>query len=48
LEAIRFGDKTFFERDHRLDDIPVLVHFKSTDKKYDKIEKWGSLRDYRL
>jgi len=48
LEAIRFGDKAYFEGDPLLDNIPVLVHFKSADKKYDKIEKWGLLRDYRL
>jgi hypothetical protein len=47
LEAIRFGDRAFFEGDAQLDNIPVLVHFKSTDKKYDKIEKWGLLEDYR-
>ena len=48
LEAIRFGDKAFFDRDTRLDQIPVLVRFKSTDKKYDRTEKWGSLGDYKL
>jgi hypothetical protein len=48
LEAIRFGDKAFFEGDPQLHNIPILVHFKSTDKKYDKIEKWGLLRDHRL
>jgi hypothetical protein len=48
LEAIRFGDKAFFEGDPQLDNIPVLVHFKSTDKKYGKIEKWGLLKDYSL
>jgi hypothetical protein len=48
LEAIRYGDRTFFEQNPQLDKIPVLVHFRSTDKKYNKIEKWGSLEDYRL
>jgi len=48
LEAIRFGDKAFFDHDPKLDEIPVLVHFKSTNKKYDKTEKWGTLEDYKL
>lgn len=48
LEAIRFGDKTFFDHDPKLDETPVLVHFKSTDKRYNKTEKWGSLGDYKL
>jgi hypothetical protein len=48
LEAIRFGDRTFFDNDPKLDKTPVLVHFQSTDKRYSKIEKWGSLGDYNL
>ena len=48
LEAIRFGDEAFFDRNPQLDNIPVVVHFKSTDKRYHKIEKWGSLGDYKL
>jgi hypothetical protein len=48
LEAIRFGDKAFFDHDPKLDQAQILVHFKSTDKEYDKTEKWGSLGDYRL
>jgi hypothetical protein len=47
LEAIRFGDKAFFDRDPKLDKIPVPVNFKSADKKYNKTEKWGSLGDYK-
>jgi hypothetical protein len=47
LEAIRFGDKAFFDHDPKLDQVPVLVHFKSTNKRYDKTEKWGSLGDYK-
>jgi hypothetical protein len=48
LEAIRFGDKAFFDHDPKLDKIPVLVHFKSTDSRFNKTEKWGSLEDYKL
>jgi hypothetical protein len=48
LEAIRFGDKAFFDHDPKLDQVPILVHFKSTDEKYNKTEKWGLLGDYNL
>jgi len=48
LEAIRLGDKAFFDHDPKLDEIPVLVHFKSANKKYDRTEKWGTLKDYKL
>jgi len=48
LEAIRYGDRIFFDRDPELDRMPVLVHFKSTDERYNKTEKWGLLGDYKL
>lgn len=47
LEAIRYADKSFFEQDPQLDQASVLLHFKSTNKKYNKIEKWGTIADYR-
>jgi hypothetical protein len=48
LEAIRHGDKAFFDQDPRFDQIPVLVNFKSTDERYNKTEKWGVLGDYKV
>lgn len=48
LEAIRYGDRVFFDHDAELDKIPVLVNFKSTDERYSKTEKWGLLGDYKL
>jgi hypothetical protein len=48
LEAIRYGDRVFFNRDPKLDEIPVLVNFQSTNEKYNRSEKWGLLRDYKL
>lgn len=47
LEAIRYGDKTLFKHNPQLDDIPVLIHFKSTDRRFNKVENWGTLADYR-
>jgi hypothetical protein len=48
FEAIRFGDKAFFDHNPKLDQVQVLVLFRSTDKKHNKTEKWGLLGDYRL
>lgn len=47
LEAIRYGDNAFFEQNPRLDQTPVLVHFKSTSNRYNKIENWGTVTDYK-
>ena len=48
LEAIRYGDKTFFDHNPKLENITVRVHFKSADKSYNKTEKWGLLENYKL
>lgn len=47
LEAIRYGDKAFFEQNPQLDKPPVLVHFKSSNNRYNKIENWGTIADYK-
>jgi hypothetical protein len=47
LEAIRYGDRTLFEQNHQLDNIPVLIHFQSTNNRFNKVENWGVIADYR-
>jgi hypothetical protein len=47
LEAIRYGDKAVFEQSTQLDNIPVLIDYKSTDKRFNKVENWGTMADYR-
>ncbi len=47
LKAIRYGDKEFITENPDLDDSPVIIHFKSSKEKYNKIEEWGVLGDYR-
>ena len=47
LEAIRYGDKALIKHNPQLDDTPVLIHFKSTDTRFNKVENWGTLADYR-
>jgi hypothetical protein len=46
LEAIRYGDRVLFEHNPQLDDSSVLIHFESTDKRFNKVENWGVLADY--
>jgi len=47
LEAIRYGDKTVFEQNPQLDNTPVLIHFNSTDERFNQVENWGTMADYR-
>jgi len=47
LEAIRFGDRNLFEKIPHLDNTPVLIHFQSTDNRFNKVENWGTMADYR-
>ena len=47
LEAIRYGDRTLFEQNPELDQSPVYVHFQSTDSRFNKVERWGVMADYR-
>ncbi len=47
LEAIRYGDRALFEQNPKLDNAPVLINFQSTDRRFNKVENWGSMADYR-
>jgi len=47
LEAIRYGDRSFFEANKKLDESSIFMHFK-TSKTRDKIEQWGTLADYMM
>lgn len=47
LEAIRYGDRVFFERFSELDQVPVRVYFQSSSRKYHRVENWGKMADYR-
>lgn len=48
LEAIRYGDRDLFTEHPDLDNSPVIIHFKSSKEKYNRIEEWGDIRDYRV
>lgn len=47
LESFRYGDKILFEQIPKLDDVNIMVRFKSTRSTYDKTENWGIFSDYR-
>jgi len=47
LEAIRFCDKYLFEKTPPLDNSKVLIHFQSTDNRFNKVEDWGLIADYK-
>jgi hypothetical protein len=47
LEAIRYGDNQLFMVYPELDQAPIYVYFQSSDPRYQKIEQFGVLSDYR-
>jgi hypothetical protein len=47
LETIREGDTKLFQLYPHLDDAPIIVHFNSKNLKFDRIEKYGYLKDYK-
>ena len=47
MEAIRYGDRNFFETNPNLDQVPVSVYFRSNKSRYNQVENWGIMADYR-
>jgi hypothetical protein len=47
LEAIRYGDRNLFETDPHLDQTVVNVYFRSRNGRYNQVENWGVMADYR-
>jgi len=47
LETIRYGDRVLFERNPGLDEARILVHFASTDDRFNVVEDWGTMLQYR-
>lgn len=48
LEAFRYGDRALFEAQPALDTAPIVVHFRSSWRRYRRRERWGQPADYRL
>jgi hypothetical protein len=47
LEALRCGDQQLLVAQPELDGAVVWVHFHSANPKYNVVEAWGKLADYR-
>ena len=47
LEAIRYGDQVLFKQNPELDNAPVLINFKSTDNRFNKVENWGTMLEFK-
>ena len=45
LEAIRYGDRMFFQKNPKFDEGSIVVHFQKSGKDY-KIERLGKPADY--
>lgn len=46
LEAIRYGDRMFFAAHPELGNVPIWIHFDSSNPEYNRFENWGSPNDY--
>jgi hypothetical protein len=47
LKVIRYGDNHLFQCFPHLDESLIIVHFQSKRKKYNKIENYGFLKDFK-
>lgn len=47
LEALRYGDRILFKHNPELDNAPVFIHFKSNDRRFNKVENWGTMLEYK-
>lgn len=45
FQTIVYGDKTLFEEFPEFNDSQILIHFQSKNKKYNKIENFGKIKD---
>ena len=45
LESIKYGDRSLIEKVPELENSHILVHFNSTNRKYDRVENYGKIKD---
>ena len=48
LRCICNGDKKLFDQYPNLKNSNIFVHFKTKNKKYNKVERWGTPKDYLI
>lgn len=46
LEALRAGDRRFFDAHPEADAAPIILHFHARQPEYDRVERWGVPADY--
>lgn len=46
LQAIRYGDRKLFNTYPYLDYVPIYIYFISQSQEYNRIENWGTMKDY--
>jgi hypothetical protein len=47
LEAFRYGDAALYAVQPALDGAPVWVHFHARQRRYRRLERWGTQVEYR-
>ncbi|KNY26384.1 staygreen family protein [Pseudobacteroides cellulosolvens] len=47
LEAVRYGDRRFFDAYPVLDNAPIWINFDSTNSEFNRFENWGTPNDYK-
>jgi hypothetical protein len=48
LQTFRHGDGELFVRFPEFERAPIWVHFHARQRSLDRVERWGTLADYRL
>ena len=46
LEAIRYGDRKFFNANPALKDAHIYIYFESSYPRYDREDYWGTFQEY--
>ena len=47
LEALRYGDSALFAAHPELENAPIRIHFHARQRRYRRVERWGTPADYR-
>lgn len=47
LQAIRYGDRAFFEANASRDLVPIMIQFISSNPTYNKLYSFGTMNDYK-
>jgi hypothetical protein len=47
MEAFRYGDRTIYDTYPNLDKTQVKIYFHSPNIRYNKVEAWGVMADYK-